>query len=402
VTLPAHGRGPLADRLRRLRQSADADLTQRQLADVLGTSAALISSWESGQAVPPEHRLEAYGRFFATARSLAEQPPRLAEPDELTTEELRHVQELVEELVQLREETVRPQASARREAGALGGRFWHFPDGQGITILCTPMSRRQLGLNDNGTIPPDAPPVTAYSRRSHPNYVGSLRNADTDAVTELVGHIRAENPTAEVRWRTFDQVRDPDELTGHLVILGGADAPPRVVGNTDTLDAEGLVGPLLSRLELPVRTRIPDGGDEEFDVEFVVTVDEEDEPTYLGPRQEVFRPRFRRDRSDPARSLVLVDGFPQLDYDVALVARKTNPLNVSARITMCVGGFSRGTYGAARTFTDARLRTRNERYVLDHVRDDNDFWMLFHVPVVGGRTITPDLERAFHRLRISS
>lgn len=401
MTLPAHERGPLAERLRRLRQSVEVDLTQRRLADILGASAALISSWESGQAVPPEHRLEAYGRLFGVAPDAGAEP-RLVEPQELTGDELRHVQELVEELVQLRELTVRPKSGGPRDAGALGGRFWHFPDGQDITILCTPMSRQQLGLNEDGTLPPGAPPIAAYSRRSHPNYIDSLGNADADALVELVGHIRAENPTAEVRWRTFDQVRDPDELTGHLVVLGGADAPPDVGGGGDNPDAAQLVQPLISRLELPVRTRNPPGGDEEFDVEFVVTVDEQDEPTYLGPRENVHRPRFRRDGADPARPLQLADGVPQLDYDVALIARKTNPLNLSARITLCVGGFSRGTFGAVRTFTDARLRARNERYVRDHVRDENDFWMLFHVPVVARRTITPDLERAFHRLRLSS
>ena len=75
---------------------------------------------------------------------------------------------------------------------------------------------------------------------------------------------------------------------------------------------------------------------------------------------------------------------------------------MSARITMCVGGFTRGTYGAVRAFTDAHLRTRNERYVRGHVASENDFWMLIHVPVIAGRTITPDLERPFHRLHISS
>jgi transcriptional regulator with XRE-family HTH domain len=397
----ATGRRPLGERLRRLRQSEDFDLTQRELADVLGASPALISSWESGQATPPEHRLEVYGRLFGARRENADKTLRLAGPDELTAEEVRHVQELVEELVQLREEATVPQSSTQRDSGALGGRFWHFPDGQAITILGTPLSRRQLGLNDDGTVPPDAPPITAYSRPAHPNYIESIRNGDIDALIELVGHIRAENPAAEVRWRTFDHVRDPDELTGHLVILGGADAPPPVAGSTDSADAEGLVGPLISRLELPVRTRIPDGGDEELDVEFVVTVDENDDPTYLGAGEQVFRPRFRRS-GDPARSPVRLEGVPQLDYDVALIARKTNPLNVSARITMCVGGFTRGTYGAVRAFTDARLRTRNERYVRGHVGSENDFWMLIHVPVVAGRTITPDLERPFHRLRISS
>jgi hypothetical protein len=369
---------------------------------VLGTSPALISSWESGQAIPPEHRLETYGRLFAAPRTGSDGRPWLPAADELSAEEDRHAQELREELVQLRESTVRPHSAATRDAGALGGRFWHFPDGQAVTILCTPMSRRQLGLDEDGTLPPDAALVSSYTRRSHPNYIEALRNADSDALVELVGHIRAENPATEVRWRTFDQVRDPDELTGHLVILGGADAPPAIAGDTDALDAEGLVGPFVSRLELPVQNRVQPGGDPEFDFEFVVTVDESDEPAYLGPREEVYRPRFRREATGPDRAPMLVDGFPQLDYDVALIARKTNPLNVSARITLCAGGFSRGTYGAVRTFTDAHLRTRNELYVRDHIDDENDFWMLIHVPVVGGRTITPDLERAYHRLRFAS
>ena len=40
--------------------------------------------------------------------------------------------------------------------------------------------------------------------------------ADVDSLTELFGHIRAENPMAEVHFRTPPDVV-PDDLTGHLV-----------------------------------------------------------------------------------------------------------------------------------------------------------------------------------------
>jgi transcriptional regulator with XRE-family HTH domain len=386
--------------LRQLRTSPDGTVTQKQLAEALGTSPALISSWESGTAIPAENRLEAYGRFFATPRSVEGERARLVPADDLTAEEHRRAGLLVEELVRLREEVLHPGGSAERDTGALGGRFWFFPDRQAITILCTNLSARQLGYLPDGSLPKDAPPISAYSRRTHPNYIESLLNGDTDALTELVGHIRAENPTTELRWTTFDRIRDPDELTGHLVILGGGDIAFRPgIDHAETVD------PLrwfIRRLELPVMTRVPEGGDEEFDTEFVVTVDEEGEPAYQGPREEVYRPRFVREESKPERPPVLVDGAPQLEYDVALVARKTNPLNLSARITICSGAFSRGTYGSARTFTDAKLRARNERYIEGQFADANDFWMLFQVPVFGGRTITPDLERPFHRLKSSS
>jgi hypothetical protein len=304
---------------------------------------------------------------------------------------------LVEELVQLRDEAQHRVKAARRDTGALGGGFWYFPDQQSVTILCTPLSDRQLGYDSGGTLPAGAPPIVKYSRPSHPNHIGSLRNGDIDALIELVGHIRAENPTAEVRWTTFDSIRD-DELTGHVVILGGDRFGLGAAWPRNPFDY------FVRRLELPILTRVPEDGDEEFDTEFVVTTDDDGKPAYLGPQEEVYRPRFLRAESEPpGRPRVTVDGVPQLEYDVALIARRANPLNLSARITICTGVFSRGTYGAVRTFTDANLRARNERLLDERFADVNDFWILFQVPVYGGvRTITPDLERPFHRLRNSS
>jgi transcriptional regulator with XRE-family HTH domain len=388
----------LAARLKELRERSEIGrLTQRQVADALGASTPLISSWESAKEVPPESRLHAYGRLFAAPRSADGDRVALVPADDLTAEERGRMETLVEDLVRLRTEALEGDEPASRHSGVLGGRFWFFPDRQVITILCTPLSDRQLGYRKDGQLAEGAPPISAYSRVSHPNHISLLRNGDADALVELVGHIRAENPTAEIRWTTYDQIRDSDELTGHLIILGGGEFKASAVPRSDNP-----VNWFIRRLDLPILTRIPEGGDEEFDTEFVVTTNDGGEPAYHGPREEVHRPLFLRADVEAGRPRITVDGVPQLEYDVALIARKANPLNLSARITICTGAFSRGTYGAVRALTDANLRARNERFIQARFSDVNDFWIMFQVPVYGGvQTVTPDLERAFHRLRDS-
>ncbi len=58
----------LGYRLRNLRGMA----TQKDVASALGVSNATISSWESGHAIPPEHRLSDYARW-ATSNRVDEQ-----------------------------------------------------------------------------------------------------------------------------------------------------------------------------------------------------------------------------------------------------------------------------------------------------------------------------------------
>jgi len=397
MTEPTPAQHHLAARLRGLRQEwgdADGPVTQRHVAEALGASVPLVSSWENtvSPVVPPEERLRAYARFFATPRSIQDRRGRLLPDEELTPEEEARRRELIDELIPLREEALRPPQAAARQAGALGGRFWYFPDGQPIVIAATPFSDRQLLGNP-------------YANPMHPNYVASLRNADMDAVVELVGHIRAENPGSEVRFVTVDELQR-DHLTGHLVILGAGDA------GSFSLGAQTAQGSPLSwmirRMELPVGLRLPPGGDEEYDAEFVVTSDEDGEPAYRGSHDDIYRPTFMRDERVADRPRLLVDGFPQLEYDVALLARQPNELNLSATLTVCSGIFSRGTYGAVRALTDANLRARNEQYLYERFRDPDSrgglrkFWMLIQVPVFQGDTITPDLNRPFHILRRSS
>jgi len=262
-------------------------------------------------------------------------------------------------------------------------------------IAGTPFSDRQLRDNP-------------YASRWHPNYIASVRNADMDATIELFGHVRAENPGSEVRFYRADELRR-DHLTGHLIILGGGDALTML-----TESALAPVAWLVRRTELPVRTRVPPDGEEEYDSEFVVTIDEDGEPQIHGAKEEVYRPTFLRDETAPLRPRLLAPpelgekGYPQLEYDVALLARQPNELNLSATLTICTGIFSRGTYGAVRALTDANLRARNEQYLYERFRDPESrsglrrFWMLIQVPVFQGDTITPDLNRPFHRLRQSS
>src|SRR5262245_22898833 len=137
---PAQDR--LAARLRELRlQSWDGvQVTQKNVAEALGGSVALISSWEGAGAVPPEERLQRYARFFATPRSMDGGTGHLLPTEDLTAEEEARRAQLVDELVRLREEALQPPAFAAREAGALGGRFWHFPDRQPITVLGSALS----------------------------------------------------------------------------------------------------------------------------------------------------------------------------------------------------------------------------------------------------------------------
>jgi hypothetical protein len=418
-------------------------------------SVPLISSWESTTtpAVPSEGWLQAYARFFATQRSIDGEKPRLLELRELTDEEEQGRRALVDELVELREATTRP-TSERLQTGALGGRFYYFPDGQPVRIIYSKLpdyellrrpptlealldaARYVLVAHDGeppgelrkaaeelqhyasvhealGLLSEAARGLTPESEQTqtlaaalatfesvgvqyanpwHPNAISTLHNGDADAVMELVGHVRAENPGADVRWLTADEL-GPDDLTGHVIALGGAD--------TD-YEKRGALGYLLQRLDLPVTTRLHPGGDPEYDYEFVVSLDVEGSPAFGGERPEVHAPRFV---VGPDGRRVLDDGQPRLEYDVALLGRFANPLNLSATVVMCSGIFSRGTYGAVRALTDATLRPRNERYLAGH-HDLQNFWLLMHVPVfagpTGALTVTPDLTRPFHRLRSSA
>jgi hypothetical protein len=323
----------LARRLRQLRldEWPDARLTQAKLAKAFSAEEALqaatVSSWESATApkLPPRHRLQAYARFFATQRSLDGASPRLLPLKALTPGELESYKKLEMELLGLRSSLV-------------AERFWHFTDDGPVTLVCAQLPPDQTG--------PLAEPT-------NPNYTELHHYADADALIELHGHIRAENPNMAVHFMIPSDVGH-DDLTGHIILVGG------VVWNEIT-------GRLSNMAKLPVKqVEHPD-----LDSGEIFVAENE------GTEQE-FWPEW----ADAGKTL--------LSEDVGLLARVPNPLNSSRTLTICNGIHSRGVYGAVRTLTDTHLRDPNERYIAASFGDAPSFAILMSVQVIKNKTITPD------------
>jgi hypothetical protein len=278
-------------------------------------------------------RLEAYARFFATQRSAAG-PPRLLQVAELRPDELQVYEKLKAELERLRR-------AASGDSERTYNRSWHFPDGARVTFVCAKLPADETG---------------PYGDPSNPNYTELQTYADIDALVELYGHIRSENPTAAVRFRTPPEV-EPDELVGHLILLGGA------VWNEITER-------LSEMAHLPVK-QITDAELASGDI-FAAEVDGVDKQ---------FWPKWT-DKS-----------MMTLAEDIGLLARVPNPLNSSRTLTICNGIHSRGVYGAVRSLTDAEMREGNERYISTQFGDAKSFAMLVSVMVIRNKAMTPDFNR---------
>jgi hypothetical protein len=298
-------------------------------------SAATVSSWENPTLpkLPPLYRLEAYARFFCTPRSTAG-PPKLYPAAELTPEELQSFGKLKTELERLRREASGEKGGSEQTFN----RSWHFSDGARVTLVCAK-------LPDDETGP--------FGKASNPNYTALQTYADVDALVELFGHIRAENPTATVRFRTPLEV-EPDELVGHLILLGG------VVWNE-------IAGRLSEMAHLPVE-QITDAELASGDI-FVAEVDGVDKQ---------FWPKWTD------------ESMETLAEDVGLLARVPNPLYSSRTLTICNGIHSRGVYGVVRSLTDAEMRESNERYLSTQFGDAKSFAILASVKVIRDTAMTPD------------
>jgi transcriptional regulator with XRE-family HTH domain len=398
VAEPRSAQRRLADLLLELRSQAfGSGLTQSQLAAALGVSVPLLSSWENAKAVPPEERLAAYALMLASPEAFRAGPR--ADSVQLTADEEAVRRRRADELLTLRSQAVGSGGGSARQTGALGGTFWHFPDGAPIRIITTKMWPSVLD-----TIP--------YADPWHPNYIESYADADRDATIELFGHIRAENPAADVRFLTADRATQED-ITGHVVVLGQADSLWVTQRHPLSEEQSSVLDYLAAPLELPLGVQTPPCGDPEFDSEFVVTLDSDGEPTWFArgaepDKIEIHPPQFLHDLGGPGGSRALQNGLPVLEYDVGLLARRPNQLNLRTTITICAGLFSRGTFGAVRALTDANadLRVRNERFLVERFGSLGDFWFLFRVPVFRGAhgldTVTPDFGCGFHQLRSST
>lgn len=342
----------LARRLRALREETwpGRKITQPQLAQALGgVSVPLISSWESlsNPRVPPLPRLDAYAALFTTTRTFDQDPARLISPQDMSDEELRAMNELKQELRQMRAAAMRAgSAETARDpmdeiSESLNSGPWHFEDERDVTIVCAQWPQDMLAK-----IP--------YVKFDDPAHIELMTYSELDSLFELYGHLRAANPTTQVNLRTADKLM-PDDYTAHLVTLGGID------WNTTTSST-------LDNLELPVQQ--------------VADWDTED-GQYFEVEESGIKAHHRPVLEESGGQTVLRE-------DVALFARAVNPFNQKRTVTICNGMYGRGTYGAVRALTDARFRDRNAKYVKDRFGDRESYCILTRVPIVNGATLTPD------------
>ncbi len=351
----------LAERLRDLREreyrqltQKQAPLTQKQLGKVLGgpeaLSIATVSLWEKpgSTRLPPPQRLATYARLFCTSRSFEAGPPRLLRDDELSEQEQEREADLYAELLALREraQSTGPAAPAAREQQAAPERrnsIWSVPDGQAISIVCS-----------------DAPEADrpSYADPSHLNYSRYARYADLDALVEVYGQVKADNPAA-----SMVRVLSPHELLrdfalNHLVVVGGAavyDVAPYFAQDIPLPQAEPIPGTDTHVFKCRV-------GDEVRD--FTSTGDDEG---------------------------VLVE-------DIGLIARGDHPHAPGHTVTMLSGITSRGVHGTVLGFINRHIRDGNEEYLRDTFGTADAFCIVMRVPVIQNAALPPNLSRDDVRL----
>lgn len=334
----------LARALRELRENtwSDVELTQAQLAAALSSEGrvapATLSSWESATTpkTPSFARINSYARFFSTRRSVEGQPHLFTE-DELEPEELTRFRDLESWLLNL----LTPD-------GRQTPHTFQFETGP-VIVIC-----------------PQVPPHLQgpLAGEQHPNFNRLQQYGDLDALIELYGHLRAENPKLDVYHRlTADVVSD--DLSSHVLLLGG------IGWNIVTRRFQRALG------QVPV-TQIVDDDLDGGDV-FRIDGAEGDEPQTLYPEY---------DESGGEKELVA---------DVGYIARLRNPFNINRTLTICNGIFTGGVFGAVRCLTDASVREENERYLAKRF-PEGEFAMLVRVPVVANEIVSPVLQTPESRL----
>ncbi len=350
----------LAERLRDLREreykqlaQKPSALTQKQLAKVLGGAEALsiatVSLWEKpgSSRLPPPQRLAAYARLFCSSRSFGAGAPRLLRDDELTAQEQEREADLYAELLALRERaqsTGRAAPTAREQpAPERRSSLWSVPDGQAVSIVCS-----------------DAPEADrpSYADPSHLNYSRYAKYADLDAIVEVYGQVKADNPAASMVRLLSPHELLQDFALNHLIVVGGAavyDVAPYFAQDIPLPQAEPIPGTDTHVFKCRV-------GDEVK--EFTSTRDEEG---------------------------------VQLE-DIGLIARGEHPHAPGHTVTMLSGITSRGVHGAALGFIVGQVRDENEEYLREAFGNANAFCIVMRVPVIQNIALPPNLARDDVRL----
>jgi transcriptional regulator with XRE-family HTH domain len=328
----------LAERLRALREREYRYLTQGQLAKVLGgpdpLSTSSVSGWEnpSSDRVPPPQRLAAYARLFCTSRSFTAEGPRLLRDDELTEEERQREAELYSGLMDLRH---RVQVADNATAAVIPhDSIWRFPDGAAVSIVCS-----------------QAPDPPAYAEPDHLNYTRYARHADLDALIEVFGEVRSENPASFVRLLLPEELIQ-DFALNHLVIIGGA-----AVYNSAPYFAQ--------------------------DISLPKAEPTHDKTTHL----------FRCSVEGEMREFLSEYTAGALSEDVGLIARGPHPYATDRTVTILSGITSRGVHGAALCFTDPHIRRDNRQYLDASFGNADAFCILMRVPVKENIALPPNLSR---------
>jgi hypothetical protein len=331
------GKRRLGDRLRGLREAGfnGEPVTQGVVARAFHKSVPLISSWEKGKAVPSEDWLAAYARLFAGPRARTE--GRLPALEELHGEELDRFEQLRRELLELRSAATSAGPAAQPGSDELTTRspwegLWHFADRSPITLVCARL------------------PTALRAGPESPDYVELHAYSDLDALMELYGHVCAANPGVPVHRKLADEL-DKNDVTNHLVLLGGVDGNP-------------MTRRVMQALNLPVN--------QDRDAAAFRVVDENGHPTTFRTKVEGVLPDQR------------------LVEDVAHFCRAPNPFNRMRSVTICNGAYGRGTYAAVRTLTDPRFRDRNRSHLQRRYGPGDTYSILARVTVVAGEVITPD------------
>jgi transcriptional regulator with XRE-family HTH domain len=328
----------LAEHLRDLREQEH--LTQKQLARLLGgsdpLSIATISLWEKpgSDRLPPEQRLAAYARLFCTSRSFVGDRPRLLSAAELSEQERERESELYDELIALRKRAQSTNVSAVAK-GQLSS-IWHFPDRIAVSIVCS-----------DATEPPP------YAQPSDLNYTRYARYADLDALIEVFGQVKADNPARMIRILPVGRLVQ-DFALNHLIIIGGAAS-----------DAASLFAQ-----DIPLPTPEEILGTDPVTHLFRGSVGEETR-------------EFTSRRDDEGNMI----------QDVGLIARGPHPIIPGGTVTLLSGITSRGVHGAALCFIDSPVRDTNERYLESAFGNVESFCILINIPVQNGLALPPNLWR---------
>jgi len=229
--------------------------------------------------------------------------------------------------------------------------IWRFPPDEPVMITC-------------GRIPESAAGRFGPSDPRDPDYVDLLTYADPDALVHLFGHIRALNPENDVRFARTDELQTAD-YASHLVVIGGS-------------DFNALTRDMFSALHLPAKISV-----------------RRDEMDWLGV--EVLDGDEPR-RFSPVRDDAYGTGTPILHEDVILFFRGVNPLDRRRTITICAGGYARGTLAAARCLTDPVLGPANQAYLRGKVGANQHFGFVARAFVIDRVVAPPDLTNPEHRL----